>query len=156
MASKAELYLELAAKTTERIKKEWPSFLDTAARMYKYPFQDQLLIYAQKPDATACASIELWNNVMNRRIKRGSCGIALLDSNENQPRLRYVFDVSDTEQGHGTARSIDLWNLRQEHDEPVLKSLAGAYGRSGDDLIDAIDRISRKPVSNSGLYQLNN
>ena len=141
-ANKAAFYSELAQRATAQVKEEWPSFLDTAARMYKYPFSDQLMIYAQRPEATACASFDLWNNVMNRMVKRGSKGIALMDS-QKPSGLRYVFDVTDTVAGR-SARSVNLWNLKQEHEGHVLQALSDSYGETADSLPNVFDRISQK------------
>ena len=143
MAPKAAFYSELATRTAEQVKQEWPSFLNTAARLYKYPFPDQLMIYAQRPDATACASFDLWNNVMNRKVKRGSKGIALFDS-QKPSGLRYVFDVSDTYTGGSNARNLQLWNLQQEHEEPVMQALTNSYGELDDKLPNVFDKISKK------------
>jgi hypothetical protein len=110
--------------------------------MYKYPFSDQLMIYAQRPEATACASFDLWNNVMNRMVKRGSKGIALMDS-EKPSGLRYVFDIADTVAGR-SARSVQLWNFKQEHEEPVLQALSNSYGETANSLPNVFDSISQK------------
>ena len=97
MPSKTEEYLALAQRTANGLTRYWESWTDyltTASRLYKYPFADQLMIYAQRPDATACADFDIWNNRMNRYVRRGSKGIALLDESSGFPRLHYVFDVS--------------------------------------------------------------
>ena len=99
MPSKTEEYLVLAQRTANGLTRYWESWTDyltTASRLYKYPFADQLMIYAQRPDATACADFDIWNNRMNRYVRRGAKGIALLDESSGFPRLHYVFDVSDT------------------------------------------------------------
>ena len=99
MPNKTEEYLALACKTADSFSRQWEhwaEFLITAARLYKYSYPDQLMIYAQRPDATACAEYDVWNNKMNRYVRRGSKGIALLDESGGYPRLHYVFDVSDT------------------------------------------------------------
>ena len=99
MPSKTEEYLALAQRTANGLTRYWESWTDyltTASRLYKYPFADQLMIYAQRPDATACADFDIWNNRMNRYVRRGAKGIALLDESSGFPRLHYVFDVSDT------------------------------------------------------------
>ena len=99
MPTKAELYSQLASDTARRLTgnwEQWADFLSLDGRLYKYPYPDQLMIYAQRPDATACASYEVWNNRMNRYVKRGSKGIALLDDAGDRLRLRYVFDLADT------------------------------------------------------------
>ena len=99
MPSKAEFYRQMAEQVSTRLVgswKEWTAFLTTAARLYKYPFHEQMMIYAQRPDATACAEYDLWNEKMGRYVRRGSKGIALVDDSGDKPRLRYVFDISDT------------------------------------------------------------
>jgi len=139
------LYSNLFEETVGRIKEEWPAFLNTAAKMYKYPFEDQLMIHAQRPDAKACATMEIWNKAMNRWVNRGAKGIVLLDSRE-PTGVRHIFDISDTTEGrYGFKRNVQLWNLNQgEHEETVIKTLSNAYNESGDDLSDIIDNISRK------------
>ena len=99
MPSKAEFYRQMAEQVSTQLVgswKEWTAFLTTAARLYKYPFHEQMMIYAQRPDATACADVDIWNIRMNRYVRRGAKGIALLDESSGFPRLHYVFDVSDT------------------------------------------------------------
>ena len=99
MPTKAEQYAQMADQVARQLTgswQEWAGFLTTAARLYKYPFHEQLMIYAQRPDATACAEYDLWNNRMGRYVRRGSKGIALVDDSGDRPRLRYVFDISDT------------------------------------------------------------
>lgn len=99
MPTKAEMYAQMAEKVAVQLTgswQEWAGFLTTAARLYKYPFHEQLMIYAQRPDATACAEYDLWNDRMGRYVRRGSKGIALVDDSGDRPRLRYVFDISDT------------------------------------------------------------
>ena len=154
-SSKIDYYSTMAEETAARLPREWPSFLDTAARMYKYPFQDQLLIYAQKRKATACASFELWNKAFNRHPKRGSNGIALIDDSGDEPRLHYVFDVSDTEPYSGTGRNVDLWDLKQYHDEPVIQSLISSYGQMNGELSDVIYNVSRN-LANEYIDSNNN
>ena len=110
MPSKVQLYAQMADRTAEQITgsyQKWTAFLTTAARLYKYPYNEQLMIFAQRPEATACAEYDLWNKQMRRYVRRGSKGIALVDTSSNQPKLRYVFDVSDT------SRSIVRWYLRR-------------------------------------------
>ncbi len=122
-------------------------FLTTAARLYKYPFHEQMMIYAQRPDATACAEYDLWNEKMGRYVRRGSKGIALVDDSGDRPRLRYVFDISDT----GTrehSRTPWLWQLEEQHIGPVSAMLERNYGVSGDDLAQQlIDVAGSWPVS---------
>ena len=115
MPSKTEEYLALARKTADSFSRQWEhwaEFLITAARLYKYSYPDQLMIYAQRPDATACAEYDVWNNKMNRYVRRGSKGIALLDESGGYPRLHYVFDVSDTAPRRN-ALYPDLWEMEQ-------------------------------------------
>ena len=115
MPNKAEEYLALACKTADSFSRQWEhwaEFLITAARLYKYSYPDQLMIYAQRPDATACAEYDVWNNKMNRYVRRGSKGIALLDESGGYPRLHYVFDVSDTAPRRN-ALYPDLWQMEQ-------------------------------------------
>ena len=124
MTDKVSTYVQFAQKFSKQIissHANWTSYLNTAARMYKYQYQDQLLIYAQRPDATACAEYDLWNDVMHRYVRRGSKGIALLQTQGDQTRLRYVFDVSDT----GTRRtSLDpyLWEITP-HNELAIAAM---------------------------------
>ena len=115
MPNKTEEYLALACKTADSFSRQWEhwaEFLITAARLYKYSYPDQLMIYAQRPDATACAEYDVWNNKMNRYVRRGSKGIALLDESGGYPRLHYVFDVSDTAPRRN-ALYPDLWEVEQ-------------------------------------------
>lgn len=116
MPNKTEEYLALACKTADSFSRQWEhwaEFLITAARLYKYSYPDQLMIYAQRPDATACAEYDVWNNKMNRYVRRGSKGIALLDESGGYPRLHYVFDVSDTAPRRN-ALYPDLWQKYEE------------------------------------------
>ena len=115
MPNKTEEYLALACKTADSFSRQWEhwaEFLITAARLYKYSYPDQLMIYAQRPDATACAEYDVWNNKMNRYVRRGAKGIALLDESGGYPRLHYVFDVSDTASRRNALYS-DLWEMEQ-------------------------------------------
>ncbi|MDD4415925.1 MAG: SNF2-related protein [Proteiniphilum sp.] len=114
-------------------RNSWTAFLTTAARLYKYPYSEQLMIYAQRPDATACAEIGLWNEKMRRWVKRGSKGIALIDASRDKPRLRYVFDISDTQAGRRDSRRPFQWELNPEHEAQVTEALAKAYDIKGDD-----------------------
>ena len=122
---------------------EWAAFLTTASRLYKYPFHEQLMIYAQRPDATACAEYDLWNDKMGRYVRRGSKGIALVDDSGDRPRLRYVFDISDT----GTrehSRTPWLWQLEEQHMIPVEAMLERTYGIGGDDFAQQLTDVARK------------
>ena len=115
MPSKAEFYRQMAEQVSTQLVgswKEWTAFLTTAARLYKYPFHEQMMIYAQRPDATACADFDIWNNRMNRYVRRGAKGIALLDESSGFPRLHYVFDVSDTGVRRNS-RDPDLWQYKE-------------------------------------------
>ena len=130
MPSKTEEYLALAQRTANGLTRYWESWTDyltTASRLYKYPFADQLMIYAQRPDATACADFDIWNNRMNRYVRRGAKGIALLDESGGYPRLHYVFDVSDTAPRRN-ALYPDLWQINDSLKEPVRSMLAENYG----------------------------
>ena len=130
MPNKTEEYLALACKTADSFSRQWEhwaEFLITAARLYKYSYPDQLMIYAQRPDATACAEYDVWNNKMNRYVRRGSKGIALLDESGGYPRLHDVFDVSDTAPRRN-ALYPDLWQINESLKEPVRSMLAENYG----------------------------
>ena len=130
MPNKTEEYLALACKTADSFSRQWEhwaEFLITAARLYKYSYPDQLMIYTQRPDATACAEYDVWNNKMNRYVRRGSKGIALLDESGGYPRLHYVFDVSDTAPRRN-ALYPDLWQINDSLKEPVRSMLAENYG----------------------------
>ena len=131
MAGKYHYISALAEMTAADIVKnenEWTRVLTTAARLYKYPFNEQMLIYAQRPDATACASLETWNEKMNCWVNRGAKGIALIDTDSERPRLKYVFDVSDVHKARRIGRDPYLWELREEHKAPVLAQLEKTYG----------------------------
>jgi N12 class adenine-specific DNA methylase/adenine-specific DNA methylase len=120
----------------------WTSFLSTAARLYKYPYAEQVMIHAQRPDATACAEYDFWNEKMGRYVRRGSKGIALIDNSGERPRLRYVFDVADTGRTE-RGRSPYLWELREEHKDAVSAMLETRYDVDGaDGLADQLERIA--------------
>lgn len=146
MPTKAELYAQMAEKVTTQLTgswQEWAGFLTTASRLYKYPFHEQLMIYAQRPDATACAEYDLWNEKMGRYVRRGSKGIALVDDSGDRPRLRYVFDISDT----GTrehSRTPWLWQLEERHLDSVQVMLERTYDVSGDDLAGQLTEVAGK------------
>lgn len=140
-----QLTAQSALDMTQR-RGNWTRFLDTAARLYKYPFPDQLAIYAQRPDATACAPIELWNVPFGRFVRRGSKGIALIDDAGQYPRLKYVFDISDTEQGRSDARNVNLWEMRPEHEGTVLEALSGAFGDFEGNLAEALRNVAGRLV----------
>ena len=129
---KYDLISALSAETSKEVarnEESWKKYLNTASRLYKYPFKDQLLIYAQRPDATACASIEIWNDKMHCWVNKGAKGIALIDE-EGSPYtgLRYVFDISDVHKARRIGRFPQLWEMREEHQEAVLDRLEGIYG----------------------------
>lgn len=134
MARKYEYISMLAQETAKDIVKNeeaWKRYLNTAARIYKYPFQEQILIYAQRPDATACASIEIWNSrKLNCWVNKGAKGIALIDEDAPYPRLKYVFDVSDVHKARRIGRDPYLWEMRPEHSGAVLKRLERIYGET--------------------------
>ena len=146
MPTKAEQYAQMADQVARQLTgswQEWAGFLTTAAQLYKYPFHEQLMIYAQRPDATACAEYDLWNNRMGRYVRRGSKGIALVDDSGDRPRLRYVFDISDT----GTrehSRTPWLWTMNEEHTAPVMAMLERNYDVSGGDLAQQLADVAAK------------
>ena len=146
MPSKTEFYRQMADHVATQLTgswQEWAGFLNTAARLYKYPFHEQLLIYAQRPDATACAEYDLWNEKMGRYVRRGSKGIALVDDSGDKPRLRYVFDITDT----GTrehSRTPWLWKLEEQHRDSVSAMLERTYEVGGDDLAQQLEAVAGK------------
>ena len=149
MPSKTEEYLALAQRTANGLTRYWESWTDyltTASRLYKYPFVDQLMIYAQRPDATACADYDIWNNRMNRYVRRGSKGIALLDESSGFPRLHYVFDVSDTGVRRNS-RDPDLWQYNDDLKQPVSEMLAATYGISGERVSQQLADVAGKLVA---------
>ena len=152
--SKLQDIRELAqehATSVSSSPRDWMGYMDTAARLYRYPFTDQLLIHAQHPQATACASLELWNEKMFRWVNRGARGIALLDENGHNARLRYVFDISDTHMVAG-GRSPYLWQMQEHQQEEILTHLVEAYGLEEKDtgsLSDALMAVAREMVADS-------
>ena len=149
MPSKTEEYLALAQRTANGLTRYWESwtaYLTTASRLYKYPFADQLMIYAQRPDATACADYDVWNNRMNRYVRRGSKGIALLDESSGFPRLHYVFDVSDTGVRRNS-RDPEVWQYNDDLKQPVSEMLAATYGISGERVSQQLADIAGKLVA---------
>ena len=149
MPSKTEEYLALAQRTANGLTRYWESWTDyltTASRLYKYPFADQLMIYAQRPDATACASFDIWNNRMNRYVRRGSKGIALLDESSGFPRLHYVFDVSDTGVRRNS-RDPEVWQLGPDLVQPVSEMLSKTYGISGERVSQQLADVAGKLVA---------
>ena len=148
MPSKTEEYLALAQRTANGLTRYWESwtaYLTTASRLYKYPFADQLMIYAQRPDATACADYDVWNNRMNRYVRRGSKGIALLDESSGFPRLHYVFDVSDTGVRRNS-RDPEVWQLGPDLVQPVSEMIAREYGVYHERLSQQISDLTGKLV----------
>ena len=149
MPSKTEEYLALAQRTANGLTRYWESWTDyltTASRLYKYPFADQLMIYAQRPDATACADFDIWNNRMNRYVRRGSKGIALLDESSGFPRLHYVFDVSDTGVRRNS-RDPEVWQLGPDLVQPVSEMLSKTYGISGERVSQQLADVAGKLVA---------
>ena len=149
MPSKSEEYLALAQRTANGLTRYWESWTDyltTASRLYKYPFADQLMIYAQRPDATACADFDIWNNRMNRYVRRGSKGIALLDESSGFPRLHYVFDVSDTGVRRNS-RDPEVWQYNDDLKQPVSEMLAATYGISGERVSQQLADVAGKLVA---------
>ena len=161
MSSKTEEYLVLAQRTANGLTRYWESWTDyltTASRLYKYSFPNQLMIYAQRPDATACADYDVWNNRMNRYVRRGSKGIALLDESSGYPRLHYVFDVSDTGMRHNS-RDPERWELNDDLFKPVSDMLVQKYGISHERLSQQLVNIAEKLVNdyrvlNHGVIQV--
>ncbi len=146
MSNKTEILAQMADQKAVQLTsswQEWTAFLVTAARLYKYPYHEQLMIFAQRPNATACAEYDLWNAKMGRYVKRGSKGIALLDDSGDNPRLRYVFDVADT----GTlehSRTPWLWQMDQQYLEPVSDMLKHRYEIEGTDLAHQLTDTAQK------------
>ena len=129
----ANAYVQLAEDTARRITHsytEWTGFLKTAARLYKYPYHEQLMIYAQRPEATACADYRVWNDRMRRYIRRGSKGIALLDVSGDEPKLRYVFDIADTGV-RASSRPFSQWQLTEQNEEAARRALEDGYDVTG-------------------------
>lgn len=152
MASKLQEYRRMSEEAQRQLTaslERWQSFLATASRLYKYPYHEQVMIHAQRPDATACAEFDVWNNTMRRYVRRGSKGIALIDTSGDRERLRYVFDVSDT----GTrpnSRSLNLWELREEHIPAVSSMLEKNYGvPAGESLAVQLEAIIYRPTRSS-------
>lgn len=151
MARKIDFISQLSEQTARDIVKngeEWKRYLNTASRLYKYPFQEQMLIFAQRPDATACASIEIWNEKINCWVNKGAKGIALIDEDAPRSRLKYVFDVSDVHKARRIGRDPYLWQMREEHEEAILKRLEKTYGATntelpfGDRILAIAERIT--------------
>ena len=149
MPSKTEEYLALAQRTANGLTRYWESWTDyltTASRLYKYPFADQLMIYAQRPDATACADFDIRNNRMNRYVRRGAKGIALLDESSGFPRLHYVFDVSDTGVRRNS-RDPEMWQFNDDLKQPVSEMLSKTYGIGGERVSQQLADVAGKLVA---------
>lgn len=150
MPSKLQMYEQMTDRTAKQVTGsfgEWTAFLETMGRLYKYPFHEQLMIFAQKPNATACADYDLWNKRMGRYVRRGSKGIALIDTSGDNPRLKYVFDVSDTG-GRENSRRLNFWEYKDEHQDAVTASLENRFGVSGGKgLADQLEQIASKLVT---------
>ena len=151
MMTKTAYYMQMAQEAAAQITgstEQWTAFLTTSARLYKYPFAEQLMIYKQRPEATACAEYDLWNDRMNRYVKRGSKGIALLDMRGEQPKLRYVFDVADTGE-RKNSRPVQLWKMNAEHEQPIIRALDAAFdvpagaGSLENHIMEAAERLAR-------------
>jgi len=148
MPNKTQECLNLAQQTAKELTRyweNWTDYLTTASRLYKYSFADQLMIYAQRPDATACASFDIWNNRMNRYVRRGAKGIALLDESSGFPRLHYVFDVSDTGVRRNS-RDPEVWQLGPDLVQPVSEMIAREYGVYHERLSQQISDLTGKLV----------
>ena len=149
MPNKTQEYLNLAQQTAKELTRyweNWTDYLTTASRLYKYSFADQLMIYAQRPDATACADFDIWNSRMNRYVRRGSKGIALLDESSGFPRLHYVFDVSDTGVRRNS-RDPEVWQYNDDLKQPVSEMLAAIYGISGERVSQQLADVAGKLVA---------
>ena len=151
MMTKTAYFMQTAQEAVAQItgsKEQWTAFLTTSARLYKYPFAEQLMIYKQRPEATACAEYDLWNDRMNRYVKRGSKGIALLDMRGEQPKLRYVFDVADTGE-RKNSRPVQLWKMNAEHEQPIIRALDTAFdvpagaGSLENHIMEAAEHLAR-------------
>ena len=143
MASKLQAYAQMADHAAHQITgsyQEWTAFLSTAGRLYKYPFPEQLMIYTQRPEATACAEWDFWNQRMRRYVRRGATGIAIIDNSGSRPFLRYVFDVADT--GGGEETRPKLWKYREEYQDTVSAALEQRFDVSGNDLVEQFERIA--------------
>ena len=136
MAGKYNEIKELARSTALELSadaEKWKAFLETSGRLYRYSFMDQLLIHAQRPDATACAELETWNEKMHCWVNKGSKGIALLDENADRPKLRYVFDVSNVHPGWNIGRLPNIWQMRERDEQAVISRLENIYGKTNEE-----------------------
>lgn len=145
MPTKVQAYSQMADHAATQLTgshRSWMEFLQTAARLYKYPYHEQLMIYAQRPEATACAEYDFWNDRMGRYVRRGSKGIALIDNTGDKPRLKYVFDVADTGTLPKKSRNVNLWTLQPEHTDAVSAMLEQSYDIKGNNLADSIEMVA--------------
>ena len=148
MPNKYEYFSALSLHATEDLTRSpdnWMRFLETAGKIYKYPFEDQVLIHVQRPDATALAPYDFWNDHMRRYVRKGSKGIALLDSYGDRPRLKYVFDISDTA-ARENAIPFTPWRLSSENEAAVLDALQSRSDGKAEDIVSAI-RIAAKETA---------
>ncbi len=149
MPGKLQFYSQMADQTAQQLTgslQAWTGFLTTSARLYKYPYHEQLMIYAQRPEATACADYDLWNNTMRRYVRRGSRGIALIDTSGDNPKIKYVFDVSDTGGGEQSRRPY-LWAYRDEHYDAVTAALERRFDVPAEDgLAEQLESIAAQLV----------
>jgi hypothetical protein len=153
LPSKYQIYASLADYQTRQVTQsmgDWTGFLNTAGRLYKYPFEEQLMIYAQRPNAVAVAPLETWNKPMNRFVKQGSKGIALLDNSGGKGKLKYVFDVADTQDGRYNARRPFLWELKPEHEAPVIEALKNTF-EIDDETFSGWDANNGTPLHGNSL-----
>ena len=150
MRDKLQLYTVIADYTASHLTdswQQWTAFLATASRLYKYSYYDQLMIFSQRPEATACAEYSIWNDVMRRYVRRGSKGIALLDTSGEKPRLRYVFDISDTGVRENS-RSPFLWKFQPEHETAVAEALEQRFGMPlGNNMAEQLKGIADQLIS---------
>ena len=154
MTAKTAYYAAMAEEAAKQVtgsRQQWTAFLTTAARLYKYPFHEQLMIYRQRPDATACAEYDLWNNTMRRYVKRGSKGIALVDTSGDVIKLRYVFDVSDTGE-RNNSRPVNLWQMKDEYVPAVIEDLGKAFDISGAETMPLPDVVEKIAGQLAGEY----
>ena len=147
MASKLQDYIQMAGQTAAQVTKNyenWTGFLTTASRLYKYPFPEQLMIYAQRPNATACAEYDIWSQRMRRYVRRGSKGIALVNVRNGRPSLRYVFDVADTGRKKDSC-NLYLWQYKEEYHDIITKALEERFGVPGTNgLVGQLERIAAR------------
>ena len=147
MASKLQDYIQMAGQTAAQVTKNyenWTGFLTTASRLYKYPFPEQLMIYAQRPQATACAEYDIWSQRMRRYVRRGSKGIALVNVRNGRPSLRYVFDVADTGRKKDSC-NLYLWQYKEEYHDIITKALEERFGVPGTNgLVGQLERIAAR------------